>query len=670
MNPYTRKVAEASSESDENDEEQPPPTVSQHASSKPAAALVIAASDKAGMDGIDRARIDEIILRESGNSLFMQQQRKRDEKVNKNIHSLRQKLQQQELNNPHWRIPLQAAVDKEIPFILAKRPVRSACVVVDMDMFYMACELLSRPDLQDKPAVVGGGMILTSNYKARQYGVRSAMAGWIGDKLVEELSGGKEKLVHVKSNFELYRQKSLEVRKVLAEYDPHLRAYSLDEAYMDLGPYLALKLTKGWTHEEIQSALLSEPATDEHDTATEDDTTTTWTKSQEVLGEYSTSICQEVAARILSEMRQRVTEATGGLTCSAGLAPNFLLAKIASDRNKPNGQLIVGSDHESVTDFLYPLAIRKVSGIGRVTEKILHAFGITTVRELYEQRALVRFLFKPTSANNLLKASLGCSSSDGKVSEEESAHGQKGISRERTFQAKNSWAEINSKLEDIGRLLSSDMRRKDLWAHTITVKVKLHTFDCLSRSRSMGNGVYVQAPDELVSIATELLREIRKDFEGKHFSVRLLGIRCSNFQDPNERADTHQTKINFPKAEAKSPPASGSPVAPKKSHSPKVVPKKANSFASPLSHPISDDSAAITNKDNADNEDADEQIVLVRCPVCDKEFPEDENDALNRHIDACLNGSVVRKAVREASAASVPAAKRQRLTDFYRFQPT
>ena len=113
----------------------------------------------------------------------------------------------------------------------------------------------------------------------------------------------------------------------------------------------------------------------------------------------------------------------------------------------------MGPDHESdVIPFLYPLPVRKVGGIGRVTEKTLQAFGIHTVQDMYQQRALVRFLFKPASAGSLLRASLGCSSRDGSMgddNEDEEETGQKGISRERTFQSGKPFSEINAKLEEI-----------------------------------------------------------------------------------------------------------------------------------------------------------------------------------------------------------------------------
>jgi len=219
-----------------------------------ASALIIAASDKAGMQNIDRQRINEIVLRESSQSLYLQQQQRRDEKVNQRIHRLKEKLEQQQPS----LINLQATLDAQtLPHYRKARPPRSTAVVVDMDMFYMACECLRKPELYDTPAVVGGNMILTSNYRARRYGVRSAMAGWIGDTLVRELSQGTERLVHVPPDFELYREKSRQVRQVLAEYDPQLRAYSLDEAYMDLGPYLAIRMTQSHlSHAHIHNILL------------------------------------------------------------------------------------------------------------------------------------------------------------------------------------------------------------------------------------------------------------------------------------------------------------------------------------------------------------------------------------------------------------------------------
>lgn len=637
------------------------------------------------MEGIDRQRIDAIILRESGNSSYMRQQRRRDERVDARIANLRQRLASSRAgDHKGWSKEMHAALRAEIPAILATRPTRSAHVVVDMDMFYMACELLSKPELADRPACVGSGMILTSNYKARTYGVRSAMAGWIGDVLVHELSGGREKLIHVPSNFALYKEKSRVVRRVLAEYDPHLKAYSLDEAYMNLAPYLALKLSKGWSHEQISKALQAEQQQERkgdasiNDTSNNNDNDVGWTDSQAILASYSSSVCLEAAGQVVHAMRQAVYQATGGLTCSAGLAPNSLLAKIASDRNKPNGQCLVGPDHElDVVPFLYPLSVRKVGGIGRVTEKILLAFGIETVRDLYEQRALVRFLFKPATAGNLLRSSLGCCSSrditaGGAFGEddndndggEESAV-QKGISRERTFMSGRPWAEINAKLEEIAHLLSADMAGKNLWARTITLKVKLSTFDVLSRSKSLARGVFIQEGSDVVALSSEILRRMRQDYTGSQpFSVRLLGIRAHNFRTEEDDATGTFRVEDYFRDDASS--------FPKKAKSRATLPgqrsldsfftqptdpgqRKLDSVLSQPRNNISAKSAIRGPETAACEKETKVQRERMFCPVCHQvSFLSHELAALNRHLDECVDTPLQSK-----------PTKKRRLKDFW-----
>lgn len=657
-----------------------------------ASALVIAAADKAGMEGIDRNKIDAIIMRESGNSLFIQQQKRRDEKVNERIASMKNKLKSEVAMNPNWQAQILLEVDQALTECIQKRPNRSTCVVVDMDMFYMACELLTRPELKNKPACVGGGMILTSNYPARKFGVRSAMAGWIGDALVKELSDGKEELIHVPSDHKKYAQQSQVVRSVLAEYDPHLRAYSLDEAFMNLGPYLAYHLIHpDWSHEQVSKALLEGQLQDDVIVKRSDGESfynvpddfclhsDSESKSPflETLNHYSNQVCLEKAGKILVDMRQRVCDRTGGLTCSAGLAPNFMMAKIASDRNKPDGQCLVDSDQEAVRDFLYPLSTRKVSGIGRVTEKILRALDIFTVEQMYEHRALVKQIFTPAQANFLLRASVGCASSDGFLEDDQDesiSKGQKGISRERTFRAGQSWNEINARLEDVGRLLSSDMQSKGFWAHTITIKVKLYTFDVLSRARSLNRGVFVQSPEDLIRHSTELLAEVRQEFvaspqhRSKPFSVRLLGIRCSNFRHEQE----HQSNLDQFFL-----PRSTSPVACFSESNEGTLQARSRFEKLPAARDetIHNEELRIelgeNNQRNGDTahlnldelapqnsteelfENCESITTKVICPICGLSLPQEDNSLVNQHIDTCLSGRAVREAVREEASRTV-----------------
>jgi DNA polymerase kappa len=145
---------------------------------------------------------------------------------------------------------------------------------------------------------------------------------------------------------------------------------------------------------------------------------------------------------------------------------------------------LIGPSHEEVTAFLHPLPTRKVAGIGRVTEKMLFALGVNTVGDLYEERASVRLCFKPATAKFLLSAAIGCSSYESKDDDVDVAIGRKGISGERTFDDGRPWSEVIDKLESIALKLGDDMQSKALWARTITLKAKLHTFDIISRSRT------------------------------------------------------------------------------------------------------------------------------------------------------------------------------------------
>lgn len=325
-----------------------------------ASALLISASDKAGMAGIDRDRINAILLRESGNSTFMQRQKKMDEKSNVRIEDMKRRLEEKDSSATNdWRGELRrATIDPLLQSYRSQRRPVSTCVVIDMDMFFINCHQLDHPHLKDIPACVGGkSMISTSNYVARQFGVRAAMPGYLGQMLVRELSEGKQTLTFVQSDFSLYKRKSLEVRAILEEYDPNLAMYSLDEAYMDVGPYLDIQLRDEvgeLSHEDIRKMLARKDAEQSAKKAV----------NGEIHEILPLATIHDAVQNLMHSIRGKVKERTG-LTCSAGICSNFLLAKIASDMNKPDGQHFVGPDEQGILDFISRLSIRKVSGIGR-----------------------------------------------------------------------------------------------------------------------------------------------------------------------------------------------------------------------------------------------------------------------------------------------------------------
>ena len=189
---------------------------------------------------------------------------------------------------------------------------------IDMDMYYAAVEIRDRPSLADKPIAIGSmAMIATANYVARQYGVRSAMPGFMGLILCPEL-------ILIPPNYGKYIAVSRQFREIVAEYDPHYVTLGLDEVNMDVTDYLR------------RSNIDNEEGK------------------------------KELAHRI----RTRVHEATK-LTCSAGIAPNRMLAKICSDWNKPDGQSYMPPDRSHIMDFIGSLEVRKIPYIGGMQETTL-----------------------------------------------------------------------------------------------------------------------------------------------------------------------------------------------------------------------------------------------------------------------------------------------------------
>lgn len=195
---------------------------------------------------------------------------------------------------------------------------------IDMDCFYAAVEIRERPELRDKPVAVGGtsqrGVLTTCNYVAREYGVRSAMSTYRALQLCPHL-------VLLPTRFALYREVSARIREIFQSYTDLVEPLSLDEAYLDL------------SHLESRAA--------------------------------------ELAASI----RERIREETG-LTASAGVAPNKLVAKIASDWNKPDGQYIVPPSR--VAAFMQELPVKKIWGIGPKGNARLQSLGIQTCGQMQE----------------------------------------------------------------------------------------------------------------------------------------------------------------------------------------------------------------------------------------------------------------------------------------------
>lgn len=374
--------------------------------------------NKAGMEGLDKEKINKIIMEATKGSRFYGNELKKEKQVNQRIENMMQ--QKAQITSQQLR-KAQLQVDRFAMELERNRNLNNTIVHVDMDAFYAAVEMRDNPELKEKPIAVGSmSMLATSNYHARRFGVRAAMPGFIAKKLCPQL-------IIVPPNFDKYRAVSKEVKEILAEYDPNFMAMSLDEAYLNITQHLQER--QGWPEDKRRyfikigncrkidtpgqeadelierehsiSPLLFEdsppdlqPQGSPFQLNSEEQNNPQIAQNPVVFGTSAEEVVKEIRFRI----EQKTT-----LTASAGIAPNTMLAKVCSDKNKPNGQYQIVPSRSAVMDFIKDLPIRKVSGIGKVTEKMLLALGIVTCTELYQQRALLSLLFSESSWHYFLQ---------------------------------------------------------------------------------------------------------------------------------------------------------------------------------------------------------------------------------------------------------------------------
>ena len=221
---------------------------------------------------------------------------------------------------------------------------------------------------------------------------------------------------------------------VISEFDENYQSASLDEAYLNITKYILEKHSEDY---ECHEALSER----------------TWA----------------VGSKIVSELRQKIFERTK-LTCSAGIAPNKMLAKVCSDLDKPNGQfLLKATCVEAVRKFLDETRVRKIPGIGPVHEQFLKALGIVTCTHLYESMHLINLLMTPSLIEFYLRVSIGVSSNQLPGPDE---YNRKSLGAETTFASTNDINLISSHLEKLSEEVSQDLQKRNLYGKTITLRVK------------------------------------------------------------------------------------------------------------------------------------------------------------------------------------------------------
>ena len=353
--------------------------------------------------------------------------------------------------------------DEYIAELELSRDLSQTVVHIDCDAFYAAVEELDRPELKHVPMAVGKGVLTTCNYHARKFGCRSGMAGFVAMKLCPQL-------ICLPLNFEKYTAKAQEVREILADYDPRFESASIDEAYLNITEY-----------------------------------------------------CQEKQMdpeEVVAQLRNEVAEKTK-ITISAGIAANAKIAKIASNRNKPNGQFLVASDRATILAFMRDLPTRKVNGIGRVFERELDTIAIKTCGDLYPQRAYLSKLFGHKAFQFLMQCYLGLGRTQVSPAEE---HERKSVGTESTFRDMSDREELRAKLRRIAEELEKDLTRTQFRGRTLVLKVKLHTYEVLTRQTIVPKAI--GTAEELYRYGLPMMAKLEREIPG--MKLRLMGLRCTH----------------------------------------------------------------------------------------------------------------------------------------------
>lgn len=339
---------------------------------------------------------------------------------------------------------------------------------LDMDSFYASVEVQRRPGLAGKPVVVGAdpkqgkgrGVVSTCSYEARAFGIRSAMP-------VSQAYVLCPHAVFLPPDFPAYVQASAAVMEILRSYGFLMEQVSIDEAFLDIS----------------------------------------------ALGDFSStqSFAEEIKAAIRTNL---------GLSCSIGIASSRAVAKIASDFRKPDGLTVVTPP--DLQDFLDPLPVRKIPGVGKKAEGLFFEMGIRTIGDLARQDVQCLIGRFGRSAIALHQLARGIDES-GVIDSQEI----KSISREITFDRDTDDVEILvSTLNELIRSACGSLTEERLRFKTLTLKLRYPGFVTRNRSRSLSH-----FSGDVAVVRSLVCTLFREEYNGG--KIRLIGIRLSSFERPD-----------------------------------------------------------------------------------------------------------------------------------------
>ncbi len=350
-------------------------------------------------------------------------------------------------------------------------PAAASILHVDMDAFFVSVELLERPELMGKAVVVGGrpdqrGVVTAASYEARKFGVHSAMPLRTAGKLCPHA-------VFLDGHHQKYGEWSDRIATILAKFSPVVEMVSIDEAYLDLAGT-----------ERLYGPPLA--ATD--------------------------------------KLLRMITGNTG-LPCSGGLAATRLVAKVASEQAKPRGLVWVVPGSEA--RFLAPLPVRKIPGIGEVTERALRALGLETVGQLADtpQEKLEKVFGQWGTA--LYRKARGGDSYEFVIDAE-----PKSISHNHTFgEDTNDTEVLVAMLSHLSQKACKRLRESGLATRTLTLTIRYAGFDTYTRSRTLSEPTLLDG--DIFAVFQNLFREHRN----MKRKIRLLGVALSGFSHGTQQLD-------------------------------------------------------------------------------------------------------------------------------------
>jgi DNA polymerase IV (DinB-like DNA polymerase) len=343
---------------------------------------------------------------------------------------------------------------------------------VDMDHFYSAVEEREHPEYKGKPVNVGAdpkegkgrGVVSTCNYEARKFGVRSGMPISRAWKRCPDA-------IYLQPDFKLYRKVSSKIMIILGKYADKFQRWGLDEAFLD-----------------ISSRVRD----------------------------------FEEAKRIAEAIKQEIYDKEE-LTCSVGVGPSKLVAKIASDFDKPDGLTVV--EEEAVQDFLAPLSVRELLWIGKKTERKLNKMGIKTIGDLASYDVSV--LNEKFGVMGTQYHLMACGIDESEVTEREEV---KSVGREITFDEDTSDLDlILETLDELSKAINRELRKLNVLFKTVTVKVRFKNFETHSHGKTLP--FFTDRLQDLQKTA----RKLAEKYLYQNRKIRLIGVRASTIVSREEQ---------------------------------------------------------------------------------------------------------------------------------------